>query len=222
MMPWKKGLQPVSPRWTYFQAAHLAANRPPALALGWGAPTRRTTPSLTSSLPLLSVVLPPQKNYKHTGQAQQDVTATYPSLHEGVVNTFDNVPEPAPLFNHDGRNSEIINDYSTNIMGRFACQNPKCPITGWGSKKIAIRIRGFRDNTYDAVVFKQRCRACQHLGAMHINENSYIERVAYRLKKWAGIPMETPEYNVVEGGLPHKSYLCEGCKAGCCPMLERS
>ncbi|KAK4194030.1 zinc-binding domain-containing protein, partial [Triangularia verruculosa] len=113
----------------------------------------------------------------------------------------------------------VIKDYSTSIMGRFACRNPKCSSTGWGSKKIAIQIRGFRDNTYDAVVFKQRCRTCQHLG---INENSYIERVAYRLKKWTGVPMETPEYNAVERGPPHESSLCEGCKAGCCPMLERS
>ncbi|KAK3898257.1 zinc-binding domain-containing protein, partial [Staphylotrichum tortipilum] len=75
---------------------------------------------------------------------------------------------------------------------------------------------------YDAVVFKQRCRTCQHLDTMRINENSYIERVAYRLKKWTGVPMETPEYNGEERGPPHESSLCEGCKARCCPMLERS
>ncbi|KAK0749585.1 zinc-binding domain-containing protein [Schizothecium vesticola] len=161
-----------------------------------------------------------QKNYKHTGQAQQDVTATYPSLHEDVVNALDNVPKPAPLFNHDGRKSEIIKSCNTNIMGRFACQNPKCSSPGWGSKKIAIQIRGFRNNTYDAVVFKQRCRTCQYLGTMHIDDNSYIERVAYRLKKWAGVPVETPEYNAVVGKPPHESSLCEGCKAKCCPMLR--
>ncbi|KAK5653471.1 hypothetical protein OQA88_8957 [Cercophora sp. LCS_1] len=220
VVTWKKVLQLVSPHWTSFQAAHLAANRPAVLALGWGASTRRTTPSLTSSLPLLPVVLLPQKNYKHTVRAQQDVTATYPSLHEDVVNAFDNVPAPAPLFNHDGCNSEVINDYNTSIMGRFACQNPKCSSTGWSSKKIAIQIRGFRDNTYDALVFKQRCRTCQHLGTMRINKNSYIERFAYRPEKWAGVPMEAPEYNAEERGPPHESSLCEGCNAGRCPMLE--
>jgi len=222
MMPWRKALRLVSPRWASFQAAHFAANRPVVLALGWGTSTRRTIPFLASSLPLLPVVLLLQKNYKHTGQAQQDVTATYPSLHEDVVNALDNVPEPVPSFNHNGCNSEVIKDYNTSIMGRFACQNPKCSSTGWSSKKIAIQIRGFRDNTYDAVVFKQRCRTCENLGTMHINENSYIERVAYRLKKWAGVPVETPEYNAEERGLPHESSLCEGCKARCCPMLERS
>jgi len=96
--------------------------------------------------------------------------------------------------------------------------------TGWVPSQTKRRRRHSQqcDNTYDAVVFKQRCRTCQHLGTMRINENSYIERVAYRLKKWAGVPMETPEYNAVERGPPHESSLCEGCKAGCCPMLERS
>jgi hypothetical protein len=36
-----------------------------------------------------------------------------------------------------------------------------------------------------------------------ILDDSYVERVAYRLKKWCGVELERPEF-------------CEGCKAGHC------
>lgn len=226
MMPWKMGSQLLSRRWASSQAAHLhsAATRPAVLALGWGASTRRpgTTPLLASSSPLLSAALLPQRNYKFTGKIEQSVTARYPTLHEAVAKAFDNVPQPAPLFQHHGHKSKVIKDYTTSIMGRFQCRDHKCSSPSWGSKKIAIQIREFAGNTYDAVVYKQRCRTCGNLGTMRIDEESYVERVAYRLKKWAGVRMERPEYNEEGEGPPHKSSLCEGCKAGCCPMLKRS
>ncbi|KAK3903720.1 zinc-binding domain-containing protein [Staphylotrichum tortipilum] len=158
--------------------------------------------------------------WKKKGCAQQELSATFPLLHQDVLIALDDVfINPEPWFNHDASESEPVNDYNTNIMGRFECRNRKCHSAGWGSKKIAIRIRGFRDNGYDAVVFKQRCRTCEKLGVMRIDENSYVERVAYRLKKWAGVYMETHEYhNGVQQGPPHESDLCEGCKAGYCPM----
>ena len=160
-----------------------------------------------------------KKSYKPKGAAQQDSSVTFPLLHQDVLNTLEDAINPEPWFNHDANEQDVINDYSTNIMGRFACRNPMCSSAGWGSKKIAIRIRGFEGSGYDAVVFKQRCRACEQLGAMRIDENSYVERVAYRLKKWAGIHQETPE-NRPPRGPPHESDLCEGCKAGFCPMRD--
>lgn len=42
-----------------------------------------------------------------------------------------------------------------------------------------------------------------------------MDRVAYRLKRWAGVWAERPEYSEKKG-LPHKSSLCEGCKIGVC------
>ena len=53
------------------------------------------------------------------------------------------------------------------------------------------------------------------LGALTLDEHSYVERVAYRLKKWAGVRMEQMRY-AGKGGLPHRSDLCEGCRRGYC------
>lgn len=144
------------------------------------------------------------------------MTARYPTLHEAVAKAFDNVPQPAPLFQHHEHKSKVIKDDTTSTMGRFQCRNHKCSTPSWSSKKIAIQIHEFAGDTY-----RQRCRTCGNLDAMRIDEESYVERDAYRLKKWAGVPMETPEYNEWEEGPSHESSLCEGCKAGHCPMLKK-
>ncbi|CAN9395563.1 unnamed protein product [Alternaria alternata] len=45
-----------------------------------------------------------------------------------------------------------------------------------------------------------------------MDEETYVERVAYRLKKWAGVKMERPFFGhkILHG--PHDSERCEGCK----------
>jgi hypothetical protein len=68
-------------------------------------------------------------------------------------------------------------------MGKFRCNNNGCSNRGWGSKKVTILIRGYPENGYNAVVFNQRCMSCNGLGTLTLDENSYVKRVAYRLKK---------------------------------------
>jgi hypothetical protein len=80
---------------------------------------------------------------------------------------------------------------------------------------VAILIRRYKGNRYNAVVYHQRCASCNNLSTPKPNA-SYAERVAYRIKRWAGIKMKSPPYSKKKG-LPHKSHLCEGCKAGLCP-----
>lgn len=158
-----------------------------------------------------------KKPYKPKGEIFRKTTAMFPSLHEDVKNALSNeLISPEPWFNHAGGNCEAMVEYPTNVMGRFECRNKTCPKRDWGSKKIAIVIRRFPDNGYNATVFKQRCKTCESVGALRLDENSYVERVTYRLKKWAGIPMDEPEYNRGPVGPPHESRLCEGCKIGCC------
>ena len=70
-------------------------------------------------------------------------------------------------------------------------------------------------NGYNAIIFNQRCESCNGLGTLTLDKNSYVERVAYRLKKWAGVRMEEQHY-AGKVGSPHKSELCEGCKRGYC------
>jgi hypothetical protein len=80
-------------------------------------------------------------------------------------------------------------------------------------------IREYPNNGYNAVIFNQHCHVCNELGNLSIDKDSYVERVKYRLKKWAGVQMERPHY-VKKKGLPHKRDLCEGCKVGCCRQVE--
>ncbi|KAL8305672.1 hypothetical protein RB597_003582 [Gaeumannomyces tritici] len=148
--------------------------------------------------------------------ALQDVVVMYPSLHEDVVAALSGEPiYPTPWFNASGA-EEANKKYDTNVMGRFSCCNEKCSKKGWGSKTVGIHIQGFSDNGYNALVFRQRCKACNQLGILEMDETSYIERVAYRLKKFAGVNMVAPEYQGKGKGRPHKSELCEGCQRGYC------
>ena len=52
-----------------------------------------------------------------------------------------------------------------------------------------------------------------------IDEESYIKRVSYRIKKWAGVEVVQPDY---EGKptKPHERAYCEGCKRGKCTEDE--
>lgn len=133
----------------------------------------------------------------------------FPSLHEAVVNAVAR-SMISPSF-YDGENdADANNEYQTHVMGKFRCKNKAYSTRGWGSKKVAILIRGYAGNGYNAEVFNQRCKTCDTLGTLTLDQKSYVERVAYRIQKWAGVRMEQPYY-ASKKGLPHKSELCEGC-----------
>ncbi|RDW83793.1 3CxxC-type zinc finger protein [Aspergillus mulundensis] len=102
----------------------------------------------------------------------------------------------------------------TNVVGEFICNNKPCKSKGWASGVVATVIRLYPDNRYNARVYHQRCKKCNTLSRPKLDE-SYAERVAYRLKKWNDIDVEEPVYNK-ESKEPHKTQLCEGCKAGHC------
>ncbi|KAL0929834.1 uncharacterized protein CTRU02_215264 [Colletotrichum truncatum] len=138
----------------------------------------------------------------------------YPLLHEEVSKAVSD-DLPSTWFNKNGRKKNPNNEYSTNVMGRFRCNNNSCSNTTWTSKKVSIVIRGFSGNGYDAVVFNQRCMHCDELGSFTLDKQSYVQRVAYRLKRWAGVEMEKPPY-AVNKGPPHQEDFCEGCKRGYC------
>ena len=140
--------------------------------------------------------------------------AIFPNLHSKVLRAVGGSVKPNPSFFKGKQPS--IDDYSTFIMGSFSCENGGCSQRGWGSKKICTVIRKYPNNGYNAQVFSQECVSCGELGRMHINVNSYVERVAYRLKKWAGTAVDRPPHARDSGRPPHKSELCEGCKRGLC------
>ncbi|EEQ31357.1 conserved hypothetical protein [Microsporum canis CBS 113480] len=141
----------------------------------------------------------------------------HPSLHDDV----------SRLLEADGLYFEFHNvdddisctkEHDTNITGLFLCPNRTCSAGGWSSKHIAVTIRMYTGTRYNAKVYHQRCETCETLGRPLLNE-SYAERVVYRLKKWSGIQMEPPPFSG-KSNRPHNRKLCEGCKAGHCKVQD--
>lgn len=142
----------------------------------------------------------------------------FPSLHHDVLNAVSD-QIASTWFHENDSDRDSNNNYETHVMGKFKCNDNACSTRGWSSKKVAILIRGFPRNGYNAVVFNQRCKSCNQLGILILDEESYVGRVAYRLKKWAGVPTER-QYYAQNKGLPHMEDLCEGCKRGVCQQMN--
>ena len=142
----------------------------------------------------------------------------YPALHDKVSRAIED-DQLSFTFHKVDDASGCVNEYDTNIMGRFVCHNAGCDLSGWSSKMIAITIRMYPNDRYNARVYYQRCKGCNCLSRPFLDK-SYTERVAYRLKKWSGVEMELPPYDGESRG-PHHSNLCEGCRNGHCSELSR-
>jgi hypothetical protein len=138
----------------------------------------------------------------------------FPGLHPNVTDAVS--PEISSIwFNEDDHDDNFDHERLTNVMGKFVCNNNACRKKGWNSMKVSIEIRGYDGNGYNAIVYNQRCNSCNRLGTFELDEQSYIDRVAYRLKKWAGVKTEAPFFNGISTS-PHKQAYCEGCKRGKC------
>lgn len=137
----------------------------------------------------------------------------YPSLHEAVSEVL---VEDGLHFNFHDADDETaaIETRDTNIMGRFICQNQVCRAKGWSSKMIAVTIRLYTRQRYNARAYHQRCKSCNSLSRPTLDW-SYTERVSYWIKQWNGIPVERPPVSNDSRG-PHNRRLCEGCRAGHC------
>jgi len=146
----------------------------------------------------------------------------FPQLHEAVRSIVGEAI-PALWFNQEDTEDDLHKEYDTSVMGKFVCTNSKCHKSGWSNLMVAVWIRlycGHRRDGYNAVVFNQRCISCDCLGTLTLHEKSYVERVSYRLRKWAGAPVKPPLY---AGGsqAPHVEERCEGCKQGHCSQSQR-
>ncbi|KIW12055.1 hypothetical protein PV08_09329 [Exophiala spinifera] len=157
--------------------------------------------------------MPKRRSGRDNG-GESRVLFRFPGLHKDVVKAVSG-EMASPRFHGRGSNQTPNREYSTHVMGRFECKNSACSSGGWASKKIAIVIKGFPDNGYNAEVYNQRCKFCDKLGTLILDKESYVERVAYRIKRWAGVEVEHPHYGPKKG-LPHESAHCEGCKRGVC------
>jgi hypothetical protein len=140
----------------------------------------------------------------------------YPQLHRKVSRLLSKENLRFRFHNADD-DSTCIKSYDTKVMGRFVCNNHKCATNGWSSKKITITIRMYNNKRYNARVYNQHCKACNSTSRPFLDEKSYADRVAYRIKKWSGIKLDPPHYSGEFTG-EHERDLCEGCKAGHCDL----
>jgi hypothetical protein len=136
-----------------------------------------------------------------------------PSLHKEVSRLLPNNNLSFKFCSLDDP-SKSTRTYDTNIMGQSTCWNPACSSPGWSSKQIALTIQMYVDSQYNARIYHQRCRDCGWVSRPKV-DGSYADRVAYRIKKWCGVEMESQHYSRRSKG-PHQSGLCEDCKNGHC------
>jgi hypothetical protein len=142
----------------------------------------------------------------------------YSDMHDKVAQSLEDENLHFTFHNSDDEVNSI-RSYDTNITGRFNCHNQNCKSNGWHSNRIAITIRMYRNEQYNARVYFQRCKACNRISKPTLDD-TYAERVAYRIKKWCGVELEAPAFSGESRG-PHESSLCEGCRAGHCSEARR-
>jgi hypothetical protein len=117
----------------------------------------------------------------------------FPALHAKITEAV--FPEITSTWFHENNDDDNFNhQWLTHVMGRFICNNNVCKKQLWVSGKVPIEIRGYGGDGYSAIVYNQRCKSCNWLGTFVPDDESYIDRVAYRLKKWAGVRVVPPYY----------------------------
>ncbi|EWZ80228.1 hypothetical protein BFJ70_g7957 [Fusarium oxysporum] len=138
----------------------------------------------------------------------------FPDLHDQVADKLEEDQLDYTFFEKD-EDLGAIRTYDTNIIGRFVCHNNNCDSRGWKSMVVAITIREYSRNRYNVRVYHQRCIECNHLSKPKLKEETYVDRVTYRIKKWNGVEVEIPKYSD-KSKAPHEEDHCEGCKNGHC------
>lgn len=161
----------------------------------------------------------PKANPKPKAKPQPEPNSwsMYPSRHAEVLHLLDEVHLEPGFYTEDDDNGADFK-YVTNITGGFKCLNTACKKRGWSSQCVPVTIRFYEPSRYNARVYHQRCKSCNHLAMPELN-TSYEERVAYRIKYWCGIQVERPDYSGQSQG-PHQSELCEGCRHNCSRYYE--
>jgi hypothetical protein len=182
------------------------------------------TPGNYPRVPTMSVrdstIKPSQTPTAHDSKRKEETRTSFkfPELHEKIAEAVS--PEITSAWFQSNDREESDNEHLTCVVGSFTCNNRACKKRSWTSGVVSTQIRGYARNGYSAVVFNQRCKACDKLGTLAMDETTYVERVAYRIKKWAGFRVESPGYIRNSKG-PHEERLCEGCKRGTCPYTAK-
>lgn len=141
----------------------------------------------------------------------------YPSLHDSVQGMLGKSKKFKFNFNDEDTDLDCkIGE--TRVVGTFRCENPKCKHE-WTSGKISTVVRSYPKRLYNAKVFHQRCKRCNKPIKPSLDD-TYADRVAYRLKVLNDLPVERREF-VGDTDSIHDSRRCEGCRAGYCEKSRR-
>lgn len=111
----------------------------------------------------------------------------------------------------------------TSIVASFECKNKLCRRGKWGSRKVNIKIRMYRENRYTVKVYHQHCMRCGVIALPILEGNftgNYAGRVSFWLKTWSGIDVKQPDEELWPP-MEHKDKLCEGCLNGTCHPSEK-
>ena len=96
-------------------------------------------------------------------------------------------------------------------MGHYDCDNDACHNEMWSSKHICLDVYVDKaKDLYHVPVYGQECEHCKELGIMHIHEQSYVDRVVYRVRVEYG--QDVPRLPFSRKKKPHVSKLCEARK----------
>lgn len=85
----------------------------------------------------------------------------YPELHNSVSRLLEDDGLSFSFFEVD-EDYGAIEEYDTNIMGRFRCENEACRQSGWGSHLIAITIRMYTGERYNAQLVSTEYSPCDN------------------------------------------------------------
>jgi hypothetical protein len=168
---------------------------------------------------------PPAAAATYAKDGRDGETSTYQHLHARVVDALrEHGVAGATYVSPTNKKRKQTRTKETNVMGRFACTNTQCRNKRWSSKMVGITIaqhRGVKGGAggvfYSAEVYHQLCQSCDEVGRLYIDEQSYVERVTWRIRLWAGNRPETPILQEKKGP-SHVSELCIGCQRMRCKV----
>ena len=146
-----------------------------------------TSANLPHQLKITLLEMARKKCYKFKEETR--VSSMFPLFHHAVVNAISD--ELTWTWFHKGdSNDNYNNNYSTHVMASSNAPTIPGSIHSWHCKKMAILIRGYPGNGYNAPVHNQPRRTRNRLGRICDNEKSYVDRVAYRLDGTAILSLE--------------------------------
>lgn len=139
----------------------------------------------------------------------------HPDLHDDVKYRLEEVNLSSEFYEIDDPVGSL-EERDTHITGRFKCHNKSCKVKGWSSNMVAVTIRYYEGDRYNARVYHQRYVRCRTVEKPFLDE-SYSDRVVHWIKRWRGLKVDlSPPSRASKG--PHREDLCEGCRNGRCAI----